>query len=135
MLYVKRGFTIEEGAFGLIAWNYRPFGVTLEHTYQKENGKYKVKVAPGWYTCTRTRYNRGGYDTWLITGGDVTPDRRIMFHKGNHENDSDGCILVGEMIEPYKGGVGILQSGKAFDELMALTAGVDKFELFVGNDT
>lgn len=135
MLYIRRCFAEGFGAFGMIAWDMRPFAVTLEHTYQKENGRYKVKLAPGWYTCTRTIYNRGGYETWLITGEGVGPERRIMFHKGNHEDDSDGCILVGERIEPVRGVPGLVQSGEGFAELMRLTQGIDKFDLFIGVDS
>ena len=125
----------DAGAFGMLSWmEAPPFSVTVEHTYNNgPRGTLTTKVEPGEYQCRRSRYFKGNYDCWIIAGGSITPERRILIHKGNLEEDSDGCILIGESFGNLRGKPGILQSGAGFAELRALTAGVDEFPLFVVN--
>lgn len=133
-LHLMRVAILPSGAWGVLKWFGQPICVTLEHTYEGIRDPVRwTKIAPGRYTCERTRYHRGGYDTWLIVGGDVTPQRRIMIHKGNDEDDSSGCVLVGEQYQPLNGRPAIQQSGKAFDELMLLSTDYDELELLVTN--
>lgn len=86
------------GAFGVLLWWGLPFCVTLERAYEAQRG------------------------TWQVLGGPVSAERRILIHKGNLAEHSEGCILVGEAFDPIEGQAGIVQSGKAFAELMTLTA-------------
>ena len=133
MMTVKRVAILQQGAFGVLLWHGIPFGVSLERTYPGQRDAQITKIKPGVYQCTRSRYNAGGYDTWLIQGGDITPERRILLHKGNTEEDSEGCILVGESYGLLSGKHAILQSGAAFQELMTLSADIDEFYLTVVN--
>ena len=113
----------EEGAFGVLVKDGYPFVVTLEHTYHDE-----VKIPLGETTCRRSRFNRGGYATYEIA---VPGHTRILFHKGNLENDSDGCVLVGARFGRLGGRAAILQSAVGFGEFMAAMAGVADFRLNV----
>jgi hypothetical protein len=94
-----------------------------------------TKIEPGEYKCVRSKYfaSKDDYDCWQIVGGDITLDRVIKIHKGNLEEDSKGCLLIGEQFGFLHGKPGILQSGAGFDELMRLTQGVDEFPLLVVN--
>lgn len=133
MMLIKRVWIGSHGAFGVASWHgLAPFCVTLERTYPEGN-RQMVKIPPGLYSCVRSRYFKGGYDCWQIVGGIITPERRILIHKANAEEELDGCIAVGEQFDPFKGKPGILRSGKAFQELMALSADVDEFPLTIIN--
>lgn len=121
----------DDGCFGVLLWDGVPFAVTVERTYPGMRGVSGVKIKPGVYRCVRSRYHKGGYDCWQLVGGDITAERRILIHKGNVEEDSDGCIIVGEQFGKLHGKPAVLQSGAAFAELMSLTSAVDEFELSV----
>jgi hypothetical protein len=126
LIVLKRIAVHKEGAFGVLLSDGIPFCVTLERTY--DEGHKVVKIPPGRYHCTRSRYHRGGYSTFEIT---VPGHSRILFHKGNTEDHSDGCVLLGEQFGVLNGKPAILQSGAAFAEFMAKTSNVDAFELHV----
>lgn len=119
------------GAFGVLQWWGLPFAVTLERAYEAQRGTWQPKVPPGQYRLKRTTYHRGRYITWQIIGGAITYDRRILIHRGNVAEDSDGCVLIGETFDPINGLAGIAQSGKAFAELMTLTADLVDVELHI----
>jgi hypothetical protein len=119
------------GAFGQI-WlrDSAPFAVTLERTYE-DSGPPQTKIRPGQWRCQRRRYNRGGYDTWEIL---IPGHSAILFHKGNKELHSDGCVLLGESLfdfNPAEGlqDPGVADSNGAFKEFMGLTSGLDQFEV------
>ena len=124
-----------EGAFGVLLQHRLPFAVTLEHTYQLPGSDQFVKIPPGLWLCKARRYNRGGYDSYEVTG--VPNHSLLLFHAGNDEDDTEGCILVGrrygqiwdskrEELRPC-----ILESKLGFDEFMRRTSGKDSFWLLV----
>jgi hypothetical protein len=133
MLTLHRVAYLAEGVFGVLLWQQVPFAVTVERSYPGQLNAQVPKVTIGTYTCERTWYNRGGYEVWQLIGGPITKDRLIYIHKGNLEDDSEGCILVGEQFGFLKGKPAVLQSGAAFQELMTLTADYDQLQLSVIN--
>ena len=133
-LTLHRVAIIPDGCFSVLLWQGIPFAVTGERTYPDgQRGTQIVKIAPGTYDCFRAFYNRGGYEVWQIVGGQVTRDRLIYFHKGNVEDDVDGCVAVGEQFGFLGGKVAVLRSGEGFKELMTLTADHDQLQLSVIN--
>ena len=58
----------------------------------------------------------------------------MEFHPGNRVRDTLGCILLGETLGKLKGDRAILNSGKTFDNFMALMAGIDRFVLTIRED-
>jgi hypothetical protein len=127
MFTVKRIAVRDEGAFGVMLHHGVPFAVTLERTYEQPTGQL-VKIAPGQYTCTRSRYLRGNYDTFEIH---VPGHTRILFHKANWEHDLEGCIGIGENYAVLKDKTAIAQSDAGFTEFMKRAQGVDQFPLNV----
>lgn len=115
---------IDEGCFSAMLWNGVPFAVGLERTFEGS----RVVIPGRRTTCTRSKYHKGGYETFEIA---VAGHNRVLFHKGNVEENSEACVLVGESFEPFNGKPGIAQSGKGFEEFMKLTAGLQSFELEV----
>ena len=73
-----------------------PFMVTLEHAYFF-NGAYTPKLHNGVYTCVRGPHRLHGmidfFSTFEITK--VSGHSGILFHWGNYNEDSEGCILTG----------------------------------------
>ena len=134
-MFTLRRVVQDNGAWGTIWFNEGqepvPFAVTLERTYE---GTFKqIKVPDGLWLCTRRKYNRGNYMTWEIH---VPGHRYILFHKGNKELQSDGCILIAEQFfdfdsDPGLQSPGVGRSGDAFKEFMQLSEGVDRFFLEV----
>ena len=122
------------GAFGVLVWQRKPTGLlTLEPTYPLDqlhpDGPQFVKIPAGRYRCERTVYFRGGYDTYEVTG--VLGHSRLLFHAGNVERDTEGCILVGQRIGLVDGVLGLLNSRLGFAELIQLLDGREAFDLLV----
>lgn len=126
-LTLKRIAVIDDGAFGVLLADGVPFAVCLERTYDRDGGQF-VKIQPGRHKCKRSWYHRRGHATYEI---EVPGHTRILFHKGNWETDSEGCVLVGEQFGVLKKKPVILQSGQGFDELMTKAGDADEFDLLV----
>ena len=74
-----------------------PFCVILTHAFPKEDGTYAPATPPGTYTCVRGTHRLEHGDpfvTFEITR--VEGHTGILFHVGNYNKDSEGCILVGK---------------------------------------
>ena len=102
---------------------------TLEHAYPSDTGTgWDAKVPVGQYTCVRGQHalsNGVPFTTFEITG--VPGHQGILFHCGNSEQDSHGCVLVGSGIE----GTTLTASRVAFTKLMDLLSARDKFQIVV----
>ncbi len=103
------------GCFGVLLQDSIPFAGTLERTYEVD-GKQTVKIPPGNYTCVRTTFNKRGYQTYEILG--VEGHSRLLFHRGNSEEDSDGCVLVGQGFGLSMGQNSVIYSVAGFHEFM-----------------
>jgi hypothetical protein len=124
MFALKTISIIPDGCFGVLLDNEVPFAVTLERTY--DNGH--TKIPAGIHRCQRSRYNKGGYDTFEI---EIEGHSRILFHKGNTELHSEGCILVAESFAMFGDKPGIAMSGEGFGEFMKRAGSIDNFMLTV----
>lgn len=103
--------------------------VTLEHAYAQPDGSFLPKIIPGTFACRRGMHRLHGMDhdfeTFEITG--VPGHINLLFHWGNFNKDSEGCVLVGE----GEGVDMITASRVAFKAFMDAQAGVDEFTLTV----
>lgn len=142
-LELKTISIIPDGCFSALLWDNRPFGVAVERTFEAgeaEHGK-QVVIPAGIVRCTASRYHKGGYPTFELH---VEGHTRVLFHKGNREEASEACVVVGEQFGGYNritkaysahcgptDQVAVLASGSAFDELMSLAAGLSEFYALV----
>lgn len=62
---------------------------------------------------------------------DVPGRSEILFHKGNIDDDTHGCILVGEQFNPVNGEDGIAASKEGFAEFMATVRGLNEIEVVI----
>ena len=100
---------------------------TLEHAYPEEHGLWLPKIPEGSYKCVRSDHRLHGMDhdfhTFEITN--VPGHSNILFHPGNTENDSEGCILLGS----FRTGGMIFKSKDAFERFMTELVGINEFTL------
>ena len=113
-----------DGCFGVLLCEGRPFAVTCERTFEN----LRTVIGNGKFRCTRSRYHRGGYETFEIH---VAGHSRVLFHRGNKETDSAACVLVAESFAVMEGDTAIADSRRGFDEFMVLATGHREFDLIV----
>jgi hypothetical protein len=118
------------GVFGTLFDEFANFSVvTLEHAYRQPDNTWRPKVPAGVYVCKRGMHrletNPVLFEAFEVTN--VPGHTNILLHRGNYNNDSAGCILVGMRGDHYC----ILDSREAFEGLMKLQAGLDNFQLTI----
>jgi hypothetical protein len=119
---------------------YRPDGIfstltdgtsswsTLEHAYEDFDGRWGPKIPPGLYTCVRGMHVLADgvpFTTFEITG--VVGHTGLLFHAGNFDRDSEGCVLIGEEEQ----GAMVTNSRAALAAFLASRVGVYSFQLTV----
>ncbi len=111
------------------------FCVTLEHAYPND-ASWLPKIPRGaTYTCVRgmhqlAHYNGGQpFETFEVTG--VTGHSGILFHPGNFNRDSIGCILPGRAIMQEGQDWYVARSQDAYSAFMSALNGIDEFQLQV----
>lgn len=126
----------EDGIFGeLTDARGNLIAVTLERSYfESPTGKYISKMDNGNYQCVKGSHRLAGMDkdftTFEITG--VEYHDGMLFHVGNYNEDSEGCVLLGKgMGWKSNGGKMIVNSKVAFDNFMKLMQYIDSFYLQV----
>lgn len=107
---------------------------TLEHAYEDGQGGYAPKIPMGTFTCVRGQHRLEGmtedFTTFEITG--VDGHSNLLFHSGNFNRDSSGCLLLGAAEVTSEGGIRMVTASRAtFAKFMELQADVDTFNLTV----
>jgi hypothetical protein len=111
--------------YGVLVQGNIPFAVCLERPW-RDNKKGESCIPAGNYECRRVNSPRFG-NTFEVTN---VPDRsEILFHKGNLEDDTHGCILVGESFNPVLGRPGITASKEGFEEFLHMVGMTNIFPL------
>lgn len=127
-LKLKRLDCAEDGIFSeLCDMEGKVLFRTCEHSYND-----KPKVYTGTFKCVRgvhQLHTGPKFETFEITG--VSGHSNILFHVGNWQHDSEGCVLVGEAICESRQGRMVTNSRHAFEEFMKLQDGVNEFTLTV----
>lgn len=152
-LTLKRFDYGKDGIFGeLLDDTGRHVCYTLEHAYPKTTleqtspttnsqiTRHYPKMDAGTYTCNRGQHRLASNMKWFETFEIEKVPRHfdILFHKGNYNEDSAGCVLVGTSIQDYNdpghGHGKMLASSKiAFEKFLALQSGINSFTLTVTN--
>lgn len=128
---------LETGIFGFLADEYGAnMYCTLEHAYPivpdggSASTNYAPKLPNGIYECIRGMHQLqdmiAPFETFEITG--VPGHTNILFHSGNFNSDSAGCVLLGMA---RIGNSEITSSKIAFQKFMEEMTGIDSFELEV----
>lgn len=104
-----------------------PFALTLERPW-RDNQKGISCILSGAYVCKRVNSPKFGITFEVLN---VFGRSEILFHKGNIQEDSHGCILIGEQFGVLSSEPAILAAKEGFEEFMRITALVNEFELFI----
>lgn len=129
-MILKRDQFLESGIFGTLSTEEGlEICSTLEHAFASPDYlTFSPKMPAGQYVCVRGehRLKHGDpFETFEIT--QVPGHTGILFHVGNYNRDSDGCVLVGELIVRKM----IIQSTRAFRTFLRHTKGLGSFDLTV----
>ena len=115
----------KDGTFGTLNINGQPMFTTLEETWL-DNQKRISCIPEGVYECVKysgTKYK----DVWKVK--DVPNRTAILFHWGNTERNTAGCILVGRNFSQFGTVYGIGRSREAFNMMRKRVP--DKFTLHI----
>ena len=126
-LKLKRVAENEDATFGVLVNGDTPFAVTLEPSWE-DNKKGISCIPSGPYSCKRVKSPKFG-DTFEIL--DVEGRTHILFHKGNSERNTQGCVLIAEEFGRLNGKAAVLASGRGFTEFMSILKEVDEFDLII----
>lgn len=109
---LKRHSITDKGCFGTLTFMDQHMGVTLERYFKELKGP---KIPEGTYNCLKGIHKLHSGEqikTFEILG---VPDHTgILFHYGNIQEDSNGCVLLGE----FQVGDHIINSRMTFNEFM-----------------
>lgn len=119
---------VEHGTFGVLRINKAVFCVTLEPP-DKANQKNISSIPVQQYVCKR--YSSAKYpNTFEVTG--VPMRSKVLFHAGNTDDHTAGCILLGQHFGKLNSGQrAVLNSGKTFEAFMNAMHGVKEFHLTI----
>lgn len=117
----------EDGIFGSLIADDVKIGVFCTQAFPDGMGGLASLFVPGVsYVCERTVFHRGGYDTYEIK---VSGHSRVLFHVGNTDLDTAGCVLPGTKFGKLLGLDAVVNSKAAFDKFMAWADGAHSFGL------
>jgi len=115
----------DHGTFGVLKLNGGAFCVTLEP--EDKDNKVNISCIPeGEYTCKRVFSPKYG-STFEVT--EVDGRSHILFHAGNVETNTKGCILLAQYFGKLKGARAVLNSGNTFRRFREELIRVKEFKL------
>jgi len=129
-LTIRRIATGPHGTFGCLKYKDIPFALTLEREWL-DNAQGISCIPSGSYICERVDSPKFG-DTFEVKN---VPNRtHILFHKGNLDEDSRGCIIIGEQFGELKGAPAVLSSKAGYKEFHKILKDVDIFRIIIVDD-
>lgn len=134
MLYLTRTSKGLDGIFGTIDIAGQIIAVTLEHSYPNGDS-FAPKIPEGVFQCVRGLHRLEGmthdFETFEIQ---VPGHTGILFHPGNFNKDSSGCVLLGSSLFYYSPHCRILKdSDIAFTKFMQCLDKINDISLTVQN--
>lgn len=119
-----------DGVFGTLAVDNFPIAVTLERPWLGNAPKISC-IPAGSYRAKRINSPTHG-DVFEVT---VVPGRtHILIHAGNVDDDSEGCILLGESFSYWRdASCCVADSKEAMKEFMQSMKGCNEFQLTIVN--
>lgn len=110
---------------------------TLERSYVTDHGDCYQKLNIGTYKCEKGSHRLVSMDKDFITFEikNVPDHDGIIFHVGNYNEDSEGCVLLGSSIGNMVNGDKMLTGSiDAFNKFMSIMKYEDEFQLIVEDD-
>lgn len=117
----------EHGTFGTLLLDGIAFCVTLE-PYSRDNEKSISCIPTGQYTCKRVNSPTYG-NTFEITN--IEGRSHVLFHPGNFDDNTKGCVLLGQYYGKLKGDRAVLNSGNTFKTFLKNLSDVNEFKLSI----
>ena len=114
----------EEGALGSLLIDGKLFCTTLE---PDANDPEKFQIPPGKYQCRRFHGWRWKNTFEILVEG----HEALLFHAGNEELHTEGCILLGRQPSYLRGNRAILNSQQTFEHFLRKLEDVDEFTLYI----
>lgn len=111
-----------QGALGALLFNNVIFCFTLQ---PDANDKERFCIPVGDYICKRFHGTKWPNTFEIVVEG----HEALLFHAGNTEVDSEGCILLGSSVFKLKGYRAISNSGLTFKLFMETLQDVNEFPL------
>lgn len=136
ILRIQRVASTKHGTFGVILRDGVPFALTLERPWAN-NQRSKSCIRAGKYAVLRCKASPDyGFSDSPKFGNtfqvmNVPGRSHILFHKGNLDDDTHGCILLGEQYGVLRGQPAILASGPGFKEFLGIMATKNEFDLVI----
>lgn len=117
------------GTFGVLVLNGEPFCCTLEPEWRMN--KRNVSCIPsGQYIAIRYKSKKYG-ETWQVQN--VSGRSGILFHAGNVDTHTEGCILLGQHYGKLYNDLAVLNSGLTFRDFMNVTCDFDEMHVTIIN--
>jgi hypothetical protein len=134
---LKRISYTDDGVLGVLLCGNAPVALTLEEEWKSNQSNISC-IPPGSYLCRKVTTPKHGV-TFEVQ--DVPGRGSILFHSGNTEEDTMGCILTGceygtLMVKDEDTGAmvskhAVLRSKEAFNKFMAATGGKETIALHI----
>jgi len=112
-IILQRLTTSDQGTFGALLINGRPYYVTLELPW-KDNKQKISCIPPGTYHAIKMFSEK--FQKVVFVLEDVPGRDLIEFHIGNEIKNTEGCILLGSEFSRTE--YAIVESRLAFDDFM-----------------
>lgn len=134
-LFLKRKEFRKDGIFSeLFDSNHVLIACTLEHAFTITHGEFFSPIIPnGEFVCVRGNHKLHGmiesFSTFEITG--IVNHSNLLFHWGNYNKDSEGCILLGSRFSFNGSEEMIINSKLTFNNFLSIQENLDSFKLTV----
>lgn len=106
----------EQGTIGILKIDKEVFCYTLEPA-DKLNKLNESSIPAQQYICEKTFSSKFGQTFEIMN---VPQRAHILFHAGNVQGDTLGCILLGQTVGKLKSNRAILNSGDTFKKFLNL---------------